>query len=99
MQKKRLYLCFLLNMLHLEATLSFACLRCHQVHLNPIRRIPKKLTEGWKEIDIHDYLKMLRSKVTVHLHTIIMVLPTCHFGLCVHIRSINIRMYITMEGD
>ena len=42
-------------MLRSEATASFACLRCHQLHLNPKRRIPKESTEGWKAIDIRDF--------------------------------------------
>ena len=43
---------FSLNMLGSEATASFACHGCHQLHLNPKRWIPKESAEGWKAIDI-----------------------------------------------
>ena len=45
------------KMLGSEATasLNFACLRCHQLHLNPKRRIPKESAEGWKAIDSRDF--------------------------------------------
>ena len=38
-----------------EATASLACLRCHQLHLNPKRQIQKETAEGWKAIDSRDY--------------------------------------------
>ena len=59
---------FSLKMLRSEAMASFTCLRCHQLHLNPKRRIPKESTEGWKDIDIRDFnfKKCLCSAVTVH---------------------------------
>ena len=44
-----------LRMLGSEAMASFACLGCHQLHLNPKRRIPKESTEGWKAIDNRDF--------------------------------------------
>ena len=37
-------------MLRSETTTSFACLRHHQLQLNPKRRIPKESAEGWKAI-------------------------------------------------
>ena len=43
------------KMLGSEATASFACLGCHQLHLNPKRRIPKESAEGWKAIDSRDF--------------------------------------------
>ena len=46
---------FLLKMLCSEATASFACLGCHQLHLNPKSRIPRESAEGWKVIDSRDF--------------------------------------------
>ena len=51
-QKKLFKSFFLLKMLHSEATVSFACLECHQLHLTSQRLIPKESAEGWKDIDI-----------------------------------------------
>ena len=38
-----------------EATASFACLRCHQLHLNSKRRTPKEPAKGLKAIDSRDF--------------------------------------------
>ena len=46
---------FVLKMLRSEATASFSCLECHQLHLNPKRRILKDSAQGWKDIDSRDF--------------------------------------------
>ena len=44
-----------ITMLRSEATASFACLECHQLHLSSKRRIPKESAESWKDIDNRDF--------------------------------------------
>ena len=72
-------------MLGSEATASFDCLGCHQLHLNPKQRIPKESAEGWKAIDSRDFNKnaLFRSY------------GTFAYLLRAHIRNINMRRYIT----
>ena len=66
-------------MLRLEATASFACLECHQLHPSPKIQIPKESAQRGHDIAIRN------SEVTVHLLT---------YLLRAHICSINM-MYIT----
>ena len=54
-RKKPFIIGIFAKMLGSEATASFAYLGCHQLHLNPKRRIPKESTEGWKVIDSLDF--------------------------------------------
>ena len=68
-----------------EATASFACLGCHELHLYAKRRIPKESAEGWKDTGIRNLTKnaLFRSY------------GTFAYLLRAHIRNINMRMYIT----
>ena len=73
-------------MLHSEDTASFVCLRCHQLHINPKRRIPKESTEGLKAIDSRILTKNASFKV---------IYNTFAYHLRAHIHNINMRRYIT----
>ena len=64
-RKKGLSSRFSLKILRSEAMASFACLKCHQLHLSPKRRIPTESARRGHAI----LTKMLRSEVTVHLLT------------------------------
>ena len=70
-------------MLVSEATASFACLGCQQLHLNPKRRIRKESAEGWKAITTLTENALFRSY------------GTFAYLLHAHIRNINMRKYIT----
>ena len=72
-------------MLGSEATASFDCHGCHQLHLNPKRRIPKESAEGWKAIDSRDLTKNASFRSY----------GTFAYLLRAHIRNINMRRYIT----
>ena len=72
-------------MLGSEATASFACLGCHQLHLNHKRLIPKESAEGWKATDSRDLTK----------NSLFRSYGTFAYLLCAHIRNINMRRYIT----
>ena len=50
-------------MLGSEATASFACLRCHQLHLNPKRRIPTTLTKNASFISYGTFAYLLRAHI------------------------------------
>ena len=72
-------------MLPSEATASFACLQCHQLHLNPKQQIPKESALGWKAIDI----AILTENASFRSY------GTFAYLLRAHIRNINMRRYIT----
>ena len=72
-------------MLHSEATASFVCLRCHQLHINPKRRIPKESTEVWKAIDS----RILTKNASFISYS------TFTYQLRAHIHNLNMRRYIT----
>ena len=72
-------------MLHSEATTSFTCLRCHQLHLNPKRRIPQESTEGWKAMIVATLTKNASFRSY----------GTFAYLFRAHIRNINMRRYIT----
>ena len=64
---------------------SFACLGCHQLHLNLKQRIPKESAEDWKAIDSRD----LTENASFRSY------GTFAYLLRAHIRNINMRRYIT----
>ena len=68
-------------MLCLEATASFACLKCHQLHLSPKIRIPTKFAQRGHDIAIRNFN--------------VQKLRTFAYLLRAHIRNINMCMYIT----
>ena len=73
-------------MLRSEATASFACLKCHQLHLSPKRRISTESAKGWKDIDSRNFnLKNVSFRSY----------GTFAYLLRAHIHNINMRMYIT----
>ena len=65
---------FCLKTLCSEATASFACLRCHLLHLNPKRWIPKEPAESWKYVGICDYKCFVQNSfaylLRAHIHNI-----------------------------
>ena len=72
-------------MFSLEATASFACLGCHELHLNPKRWIPKNQQKVGKMLVFAILTKkMLHSEVAEHL-------------LTSFVCNINRRMYITIN--
>ena len=72
-------------MLGSEATASFACFGCHQLHLNPKRRIPKESLKVGKLLIV----ATLTKNASFRSYGIFAYL------LRAHIRNINMRRYIT----
>ena len=71
-------------MLGSEATASFACLGCHQLHLNPKQRIPKESAEDWKDMIVATLTKNASFRSY----------GTFAYLLRMHIRNINMRRFI-----
>ena len=76
---------FLLKMLRSESTASFACLRCHQLHLNP--------NDGQQR----NHLKVGEPLIVAILteNALFRGYGTFAYLLCAHIRNINLRRCIT----
>ena len=72
-------------MLGSEATASFACIGCHQLHLNSKRRIPKGSAEVGKPLIVATLTKNASFRSY----------GTFAYLLRAHIRNINMRRYIT----
>ena len=74
-------------MLHSEATASFACLECHQLHLSPKRRIPRQRNQ--RKVGKTLIVAILTKNASFRSYV------TFAYLLRAHIRNINMRMYIT----
>ena len=75
-------------MLGSEATVSFACLQCHQLHLSPKRRIPKESADQWK-VGKTLIVAILTKNASFRSY------GTFAYLLRAHICNINMHMYIT----
>ena len=74
-------------MLGSEATASFACLGCHQLHLNPKRR------DGYQRNQLKVGKPLIVANVTKNAS--FKSYSTFAYLLRAHIRNINMRRYIT----
>ena len=72
-------------MLHPEATASFACLRCHQLHLIPNDGYQRNQLKVGKPLIV----AILTENASFRSYS------TFAYFLRAHIRTINIRRYIT----